>query len=84
MKPNRKPRVRKFSSLMSEPLYRALQERAHQNGQPVRFVLENAVRHYLEVVLPYAMNVRPEVLRHMEQSFVDNQELMRRLAKAGK
>jgi hypothetical protein len=80
----RKPATQKFSSLMSRVLLERLRREAESNGQSVRFLLENAVKHYLEVVLPYARGVRPEVLPHIEASFVENQELIRRLAKSPK
>ena len=82
MKTARKPRVRKFSSLMSKPLLEKLRKQADQNGQSVRFVIEKAVEHYLEVVVPSSQTVRPEVLAHLKASISQNEGLLKRLAKA--
>lgn len=80
----RKQATQKFSSLMNQALLEKLRREAEVNGQSVRFLLENAVRYYLEVVLPYARGVRPEILKHIQDSFVENQDLIRRLAKPSK
>lgn len=82
MKPARKPRVRKFSSLMSESLLKALQEQARRNGQSMRFVLEAAVSHYLEVVGPSATTVRPEMIGLADETIRDYDKLLKRLSKA--
>lgn len=82
MKTARKPRVRKFSSLMSEPLLKALQERAKQNGQSMRFILETAVSHYLEVVGPSSTTVRPEIIAFADETIRDYDKLLKRLSKA--
>jgi len=76
-----KPAVRKFSSLMKKPLLDRLKAEANRNGQTVRHLLEQAVEHYLKVVLPSVRPVRPEVLRHIEASFEEHKELIKRLAK---
>ena len=82
MKTARKPRVRKFSSLMSEALLKALQERAKRNGQSMRFVLEAAVSHYLEVVGPSSTTVRPEVIALADETIRDYDKLLKRLSRA--
>ena len=50
--------VRKFSSLMKKPLLDQLKKEASLNGQSVRYLLEQAVEHYLKVVLPSVRPVR--------------------------
>jgi hypothetical protein len=82
MKRARKSRVRKFSSLMNERLLRAVQQRARQNGQSMRFVLEAAVSHYLEVVAPSSATVRPEVIGLADETIRDHDKLLKRLSKA--
>jgi hypothetical protein len=82
MKATRKTRVRKFSSLMSEPLLKALQEQARRNGQSMRFVLEAAVSHYLEVVGPSSNTVRPEIIAFADETIRDYDKLLKRLSKA--
>ncbi len=77
-----KSEVRKFSSLMSVHLFAALQKQAAQNGQSVRFVLESAIRHYLEVVTPSGETVNPRAQRLLRASATRNDELLKRLAKA--
>jgi len=78
----RKTTTQKFSSLMKKPLLDQLRKEADRNGQSVRYLLEQAVEHYLKVVLPTARPVRPEVLKHIEASFAENKELIKRLAKS--
>lgn len=80
--PARKSTVRKFSSLMSEPLLRAVQEQAVRNGQTMRFVLECAVKHYLEVVTPSGEVVNPRAAALLKASIARNDDLLKRLAKA--
>ncbi len=74
--------VRKFSSLMKKPLLDQLKKEASLHGQSVRYLLEQAVEHYLKVVLPSVRPVRPEVLKHIEASFEEHKELIKRLAKS--
>ena len=77
-----KTTTKKFSSLMSKALLERLKRQADQNGQSVRFLLEAAVRHYLEVVVPSAGSVHSDALRHLRASAARNDELLKRLAKA--
>ncbi len=81
MRSRREP-VKKFSSLMSASLLRAIQERAARNGQTVRFVLEAAVKHYLEVVTPSGEAVNPRAASLLDASIRRNDDLLKRLAKA--
>lgn len=72
----------KFSSVMSKPLLTKLRKEAEENGQSIRFLLERAVEHYLDVVLPSARRVRPEIMRHADATIRQYDELLKRLAKA--
>jgi hypothetical protein len=75
-------KAKKFSSLMNPTLLGRLKRQAKKNGQPVRHVLEHAVEHYLDTVVPSAQQVRPEIIAFGEESIRDNRDLMKRLAKA--
>lgn len=77
-----RPATKKFSSLMSKPLLEKLKRQADANGQSVRFLLEAAVRHYLEVVVPSTHGVHADALKHLRASAARNEGLLRRLAKA--
>jgi len=74
--------AKKFSSLMDDQLFRRLKVEAERNGHSVRYVLERAVQHYLDIVAPSAETVRPEVVSHLKASIAKNDGLLRRLAKA--
>lgn len=82
MKARRKPAVRKFSSLMSERLLRALQEQADRNGQSLRFLLEQAVEHYLTVVVPSAQTAHPDIVARGRKAIQHHNKLLHLLAKA--
>lgn len=81
-KRSKRPRVKKFSSLMNAALLEQVKKQAAQNGQTVRFLLEAAIRHYVEVVLPSAQGVHSDALRHLRASARRNAGLLRRLAQA--
>ena len=77
-----KTTAKKFSSLMSDRLLKQLRREADKSGHSMRFVLERAVQHYLEVVVPSSETIRPEVVAHLKASIARNDGLLRRLAKA--
>ncbi|HXM21893.1 MAG TPA: hypothetical protein VN948_11585 [Terriglobales bacterium] len=54
---------------------------AKQNGQSQRYVLEQALAHYLHNVVPSQHLVRPQVMDAFEQSVARNRDLLERLAK---
>ncbi|HZR27391.1 MAG TPA: hypothetical protein VFA71_01320 [Terriglobales bacterium] len=54
---------------------------AKQNGQSQRFLLEKALEHYIQFVVPSQGTVRPEVMAHFRRSTDKNRELHRRLAR---
>ncbi|MFQ5817353.1 MAG: hypothetical protein ACE5H2_05265 [Terriglobia bacterium] len=62
-------------------LYDRLSQVAKANGQSRRFLLEQAVRHYLDVVVPSQGTIRPEVMAHFRKSVEKNRKLMELLAK---
>lgn len=82
MKATKKPRVRKFSTLMREPLLRQLHEQAARNGQSIRFILEAAVEHYLHVVLPSAQTAHPDIVHRTQKAIDKHRKLLEMLAKA--
>jgi len=65
----------KISSKVEEADWRALQAMARESHQSLSGLLTDAIREYLR-----RRRVRPEVLRHLEQSIDENRELGRRLA----
>jgi hypothetical protein len=73
--------TRKIGLEISEDLYAALSTLAEENGQTRRFLLESALKHYLEFVVPSQGTVRPEVMAHFHRSTEKNRELHQRLAK---
>jgi len=54
---------------------------AKKNGQPQRYVLEQAIAHYLRNVVPSQHLVRPQAMDAFEQSVARNRDLLERLAK---
>ncbi len=62
-------------------LYDNLTKLAKENGQSRRFLLEQALKFYFEVVVPSQGTVRPEVLAHYRQSAQKNRKLLQLLAK---
>jgi hypothetical protein len=62
-------------------LYEELVSIAKENRQPLRFVLERALEHYLHKVVPSQRMVRPEVMAAYRRSNEKYRELHKRLAK---
>lgn len=73
-------RKRKIGLEIDARLYARLSQAAKDNGQSRRFLLENALKHYLELVVPSQGTIRPEVMAHFRQSADKNRKLMRLLA----
>lgn len=65
----------KISSKIEEEEWRALQALARESHQNISGLLTEAVRDYVR-----RRRVRPEVLKHLEESIEDNRELGKRLA----
>jgi len=75
-------KTKKSTPLMSKDLLLRLEKEAKSNGQSVRDLIEKAVKHYLDVVLPSANEVRSEVLQFADKNISKYDELLKRLAKA--
>lgn len=65
----------KISSKVESDVWDELRQLAAESHQSIAGVLTEAIRDYLR-----RRRVRPDVLRHLEDSICDNHELGRRLA----
>jgi len=74
-------KTKKFTPEIDAKLYDEFVAVAEQNGQTKRHVLEQALRFYLQNVVPSQHLVRPEVMDAFEQSVAHNRDLLQRLAK---
>ena len=74
-------RTKKIALEVDAKLWDELVAVAKKNGQPQRYVLEQALAHYLHNVVPSQHLVRPQVMDAFEQSVADNRDLLERLAK---
>jgi len=72
--------TRKVGLELDARLYAKLSKLAEQNGQSRRFLLEKALEHYLEVVIPSQGTVRPEVMKQFRRSTEKNRKLHQLLA----
>ena len=66
----------KVSSKVEGSVWRELQDLARESHQNISGLLTEALREYLQ-----RRRVRPVVLRHLEDSLAENEELGRLLAK---
>ncbi|HEY4962190.1 MAG TPA: hypothetical protein VII29_15125 [Terriglobales bacterium] len=73
--------TKKIAPEIDARLWEELVAIAKQNGQPQRYVLEQALAHYLHNVVPSQHLVRPQVMDTFEQSVAHNRDLLDRLAK---
>jgi hypothetical protein len=73
--------TRKVGLEMDARLYQRLSNLAKENGQSRRFLLEKALEHYLQFVVPSQSTVRPEVMSHFRRSTDKNRKLHQLLAK---
>ena len=76
-----KPPTVKIGPEIDKKLYAEFSRIAKENGQSQRFLLEKAIRHYIQLVVPSQRTVRPEVLEHFRQSTDKNRNLHRLLAR---
>lgn len=67
---------KKISSKIEEKTWRALQKVSRETHQSISGLLTEAVEEYLK-----RRTLRPEVLRHLDESIRDNEELGELLAK---
>jgi hypothetical protein len=72
---------KKIGLEMDARLYSELSKLAKKNGQSRRFLLEQALSHYLEFVVPSQGTIRPEVMKHFRRSVEKNRKLYSLLAK---
>jgi hypothetical protein len=53
---------------------------ARQKGQSLRYLLEKAIRHYIDFIAPTQDTIRPEVMTQFRRSTDKNRELQKKLA----
>jgi predicted DNA-binding protein len=75
-----KNKSRKLGLEIDARLYARLDQVARRNGQSRRFLLEQAVKHYLDVVVSSEGTLSPEILRRLRRSIEKNRKLMKLLA----
>jgi hypothetical protein len=75
------PTPTKIAPAVHAKLWKELVATAQRNGQSQRYVLEQALAHYLHNVVPSQHLVRPQVMDAFEQSVEANRDLLERLAK---
>ena len=73
--------TKKFAPEIDAQLYDELIATAKKTGRTQRYILEEALRHYLHNVVPSQHLVRPEVMNTFEESVARNRDLLERLAK---
>jgi hypothetical protein len=71
----------KIGPAIDKKLYADFVKIARENGQSQRFLLEKALRHYIEFVVPSQTTVRPEMMAHFRRSTDKNRDLHQLLAK---
>jgi hypothetical protein len=74
-------KTKKFTPEIDAQLYDEFVAVAEKNGQTKRHVLEQALRFYLQNVVPSQHLVRSDVMDTFEQSLSRNRDLLERLAK---
>ncbi len=71
----------KIGPEIDKKLYGKFSKIAAENGQSVRFVLEQAMENYVQLVAPSQGAVRPEAMAHFRRSTDKNRKLHELLAK---
>ena len=71
----------KIGPEIDKELYVEFARIAQENGQSQRYLLEKAMRHYIQFIAPSQSTVRPEVMTHFRRSVDKNRELHKRLAR---
>ena len=74
-------KTKKFAPEIDAKLYEEFVAAARKSGQSQRYLLEQALAHYLHNVVPSQHLVRREVMKDFEDSVARNRELLERLAK---
>ncbi len=72
--------TKKIGLEIDSGLYAHLTKVAKENGQSRRYLLEQALKFYLQTVVPSQGTVRPEALAHYRQSARKNRKLLQLLA----
>ena len=67
---------RKISSIVEEAAWDDLRAVAEESNQSISGVLTEAIREYVQ-----RRRIRPDVLKHLDESIADNEELGRLLAR---
>jgi hypothetical protein len=75
------PTTKKFTPEIDAELYDEFVAVAERNGQTKRHVLEQALRFYLNNVVPSQHLVRREVMDAFDESVARNRDILQRLAK---
>ena len=73
--------TKKVGLEMDARLYNQLSALAKENGQSRRFLLEKALEHYIQFVVPSQSTVRSEVMAQFRRSTDKNRKLHQLLAK---
>jgi hypothetical protein len=73
--------TKRIAPEINAKLWRELVAVAKQNGQSQRYVLEQALAHYLHNVVPSQHLVLPQVMDAFEESVGRNRDLLERSAK---
>ena len=60
--------TKKIELELDARLYAQLSKLAKENGQSRRFLLERALEHYIQFVVPSQGTVRPEIMAHFRRS----------------
>ncbi len=74
-------KLKKFTAEIDATIYKELVRVAKQNDRSQRYILEQALEHYLHNVVPSQHLVRRGVMDAFEQSVARNRDLLERLAK---
>lgn len=68
--------TRKISSIVEEAAWNDLRAFAEESNQSISGVLTEAIREFVQ-----RRRIRPDVLKHLDDSIADNEELGRLLAR---
>ena len=79
--PTTKTKTKKIAPEVDAELWEKFVAVAKQNGQSQRYVLEQALTHYLHNVVPSQHPVRPNVMKTFSRVVDRNRDLLDRLAK---
>lgn len=75
------PKTIKIGPAIDAKLYQELVAVAKKNGQSQRYLLEQAIEHYIHNVVPSQHLVRPEVMKAYRRSNERFRQLYEKLAK---